>query len=279
MKFFSWVHRKLNQKDGLFCGNVKTDEVIISNDEYSVLGGWKEGILTIGTFGFDPIKDQLSTVLNDEYEVSEIIAVSDPEEHNALMSANINGPEESPIMSNVITNNNPLAAAAAESNRDIKKERITLADLFSADLSDDKEKVQLPDLYDDVTNINKKSSKLPQVKNGVSFAKKIIPRVKQDSRRIQKLMTRALKRKIHPHMEGKNQKNSQAIAAAAASTMLELFPITSKSISLREILGAHYIIHKSLPKLFRCSVLDSNCLEMRGNVYPHNNVCASCSNC
>ncbi|KAL3381558.1 hypothetical protein AABB24_001591 [Solanum stoloniferum] len=242
MKIFSWVHRKLNPKDGLFCGNVKTDEVIISNDEYSMLGGWKEGILTIGTFGFDPIKDQLSsTVLNDEYEVSEIIAVSDPEEHNALMSANINkGPEESPIMANVITNNiNPLAAAAAESNRDIKKERITLADLFSADLSDDdddKEKVQLPDLYDDVTNINKKSSKLPQVKNGVSFAKKIIPRVKPDSRRIQKLMTRALKRKIHPDMEGKNQKNSQAIAAAAASTMLELFPITSKSISLRKIL-------------------------------------------
>ncbi|XP_006339752.1 uncharacterized protein [Solanum tuberosum] len=237
MKIFSWVHRKLNQKDGLFCGNVKTDEVIISNDEYSMLGGWKEGILTIGTFGFDPIKDQLSSVVNDEYEVSEIIAVSDPEEHNALMSANINGPEESPIMANVITNNNPLAA---ESNRDIKKERITLADLFSADLSDDddddKEKVQLPDLYDDLTNINKKSSKLPQVKNGVSFAKKIIPRVKQDSRRIQKLMTRALKRKIHPDIEGKNIKNSQAIAAAAASTMIELFPITSKSISLRQIL-------------------------------------------
>ncbi|KAL3349262.1 hypothetical protein AABB24_022411 [Solanum stoloniferum] len=243
MKIFSWVHRKLNQKDGLFCGNVKTDEVIISHDEnigdhkhdYSMLGGWKEGILTIGTFGFDPIKDQLSTVQYDENEVSEIIAVSDHEEHNALMSAN-NGPEESPIMANVITSNRSVAAADDdESNRDIKKERITLADLFSADLSDDddKEKVQLPDLYDDVTNINKKSSKLSQVKNGVSFAKKIIPRVKEDSRRIQKLMTRALKRKIHPDMEGKNQKNSQAIAA---STMLELFPITSKSISLREIL-------------------------------------------
>ncbi|KAH0726609.1 hypothetical protein KY284_002474 [Solanum tuberosum] len=241
MKIFSWVHRKLNQKDGLFCGNVKTDEVIISNDEYSMLGGWKEGILTIGTFGFDPIKEQLSSVQYDEnkdHEVSEIIAVSDPEEHNALMSTN-NGPEESPIMANVITSNRSVAAADDdESNRDIKKERITLADLFSADLSDDddKEKVQLPDLYDDVTNINKKSSKLPQVKNGVSFAKKIIPRVKEDSRRIQKLMTRALKRKIHPDMEGKNQKNSQAIAAAAASTMLELFPITSKSTSLREIL-------------------------------------------
>lgn len=122
-------------------------------------------------------------------------------------------------------------------------------------------------------------------------------------------MTRALKRKIHPDIEGKNQKNSQAIAAAAASTMIELFPITSKSISLRQILGAHYIIHvpsisiylsdifwqhfnsalififlslhlqKSLPKLRCCCVLDSNCLEMRGNVYPYNNVCASCSNC
>ncbi|XP_004230011.1 protein TILLER ANGLE CONTROL 1-like [Solanum lycopersicum] len=247
MKIFSWVHRKLNQKDGLFCGNVKTDEVIVINDhkqlliqdEFSMLGGWKEGILTIGTFGFDPIKDELSSCLHDENEVPEIIAVSDHEEPNALMSAN-NEPEESPIMANVITSNNPLVTAGDESNMDIKKERITLADLFSADLSDDddddddkEEKVQLPDLYDDVTNIHKKSLKLPKVKNGVTFAKKIIPRVKEDSRRIQKLMTRALKRKIHPDMEGKNQKNSQAIAA---STMLELFPITSKSISLREIL-------------------------------------------
>lgn len=55
-------------------------------------------------------------------------------------------------------------------------------------------------------------------------------------------MARALRKKIHPDMESKNQKNSPLIAATA-STMLELFPITSRSISLREILGANYIIY------------------------------------
>lgn len=241
MKIFSWVHRKLNQKDnGLFGGDAKKDEVTISKDEnigdkqllqdeYSMLGGWK-GVLSIGTFGFDPhFKDQLSAGLDDDevedHEECGIIAVSDHEEFKCP-----NNGQEAPIMAN--SSNLPLDDD--ESNRGRKKERITLADLFSADLADDKEKVQLPDLPD-VTNNNKKSSKLPQVKNGVSFAKKIIPRVREDSRRIQKLMARALRKKIHPDMESKNQKNSPLIAATA-STMLELFPITSRSISLREIL-------------------------------------------
>lgn len=223
--------------------NVKKDEVVISNDnniwdeqllqdEYSMLDGWKGGILTIGTFGFDPlIKDQLSDGLDDDkvedHEESEIIVVSD---HEELKYPN-NG-HEAPITANV---RNLTLAYDDESNKErSKKDRITLADLFSADFSDDKEKLQSQDL-NDVTNINKKSSKLPQVKNSFSFAKKIIPRVREDSRRIQKLMTRVLRRKIHPDMESKNQKNSQMIAAAA-STMLELFPIASKSISLREIL-------------------------------------------
>ncbi|XP_055814376.1 protein TILLER ANGLE CONTROL 1-like [Solanum dulcamara] len=220
--------------------NIGDHKQLVLQDEYSMLDGWKGGILTIGTFGFDPlIKDELETGLDDveDHEECEIIAVNDDEEQNPMMYAN-NGREKAPTMPNVIPSYCPLADNDEYSNKGIKKERITLADLFSTHLSDDKEKVQLPDLYDDVSNINnKKSSKLPQVKNGLSFAKKIIPRVREDSRRIQKLMTRALKKKVHPDMESKNQKNSRAIIAAAASTMLELSPITtSKSISLREIL-------------------------------------------
>lgn len=262
MKIFSWVHRKLNQKDGLFDRNVEKNEVLIGKNEIigdkqlllqddsmaHMLGGcWNGGILTIGTFGFDSlIKDQLISGLDDddyeEHEECEIIKVSDhDQEQNPLMYAS-NGHDlishhEAPI-ANVITEANvPVARRTDddESNKGSNKQRITLADLFSVDQLSDEENILLPDLQD-VTNINKKTSKLPKVKNGVSFAKKIIPRVREDTRRIlklQKLMTRALKKKVHPDMESKNHKNSRVIAAA--STMLER-TITSESISLLEIL-------------------------------------------
>ncbi|KAJ8529321.1 hypothetical protein K7X08_036156 [Anisodus acutangulus] len=117
------------------------------------------------------------------------------------------------------TDGNTLARRSTddESDKSSKKERITLADLFSADFPD-KKKVQLPDLH--VTN--KKALKA-QIKIGVSLAMKLIPRVREDSRpiqKLQKLMTRALKRKVHPDMENKNYKNSRVTEAAA--TMLDL---------------------------------------------------------
>ncbi|KAL3536670.1 hypothetical protein ACH5RR_000036 [Cinchona calisaya] len=98
-----------------------------------------------------------------------------------------------------------------------KKERITLADLFSAD-SDDDDHIH----GTSTKNPNQRPSQCtkkpitptplstPAAKNGTLFAKKLIPRFKEDSRPIQKLhglMKRMLKRKIHPDVvEGKNIK-------------------------------------------------------------------------
>ncbi|KAK4379164.1 hypothetical protein RND71_001026 [Anisodus tanguticus] len=207
--------------DGLFDRNVKKDEAKISNANIGrtqillqdasmahMLDSWKGGILTIGTFGFDPlIKDQSSGLdddIEDEDDQECEITVSDHEDQN------------------------PLISTDDVSDKSSKKERITLADLFSAD----KKKVQLPDMH--VTN--KKASKA-QVKSGISFAKKLTPRVQEDSRpilKLQQLMTRALKRKVHPDMENTNHKNSRVIEAAA--TVLDLSPVTSESISLLKIL-------------------------------------------
>ncbi|XP_060218346.1 protein TILLER ANGLE CONTROL 1 [Lycium barbarum] len=255
MKIFSWVQRKLNQKDGLFDRNVKKDEVKINNANIGdtqlllqdasmahLLDSWKGGILTIGTLGFDQlIKDQSCDLdddfIDEECEITINDHEEDQEELNPLMYANGHEQSHEAPKANVIMgiDGNTLARRLTddddESNNGSKKERITLADLFSADFSD-KKKVHLPDL--NVTN--KKTSK-PQVKLGVSFAKKFIPRVREDSRpilKLQQLMTRALKRKVHPDMESKNHKNSRVIGAAAAN-MLELSHVTSESISLLEI--------------------------------------------
>ncbi|MCE0481888.1 hypothetical protein HAX54_040068 [Datura stramonium] len=240
MKIFSWVHRKLNQKDGLINRNVKKNEVIISNENTQVplqddsmahlLGGWKGGILTIGTFGFDPlITDQLISGLNDNVEDEKCEITVSTDDHEELIYANN---EHHELIISHDAEAPPIARRSDDDESNKQKERITLADLFSADFSDE-EKIPLPDLC--VTN-NKKPSKLPQVKNGVSFTKKIIPRVREDFRlilKLQQLMTRALRRKVHPDTESKNHKNSGVIAAA---TMLDRSSITSQSISLQEIL-------------------------------------------
>ncbi|KAK4339433.1 hypothetical protein RND71_040895 [Anisodus tanguticus] len=157
-----------------------------------MLDSWKGGILTMGTFGFHPlIKDQSSGLdddIKDEDDIQECeITVSDHEDQNPLMYAN--GHEqlshETPKANVIMDYNdgNTLARRSTddESDKSSKKERITLADLFSADFPD-KKKVQLPDLH--VTN--KKALKA-QIKIGVSLAMKLIPRVWEDSRPIQKL--------------------------------------------------------------------------------------------
>uniref|UniRef100_A0A2N9IRQ4 Protein TILLER ANGLE CONTROL 1 n=1 Tax=Fagus sylvatica TaxID=28930 RepID=A0A2N9IRQ4_FAGSY len=85
-----------------------------------------------------------------------------------------------------------------------KGERITLADLFLAD-ADVKEKLKPDQVY---PNSGKKP--VLRTKNGLSFAKKFIPRVKEDStpiKNLQRLMKRMLKRKIHPEFEVKMHKS------------------------------------------------------------------------
>ncbi|XP_059634421.1 protein TILLER ANGLE CONTROL 1 [Cornus florida] len=66
MKIFNWVHRRFHHKDGIG-GNAKKPEFVRDDSDtqallervilIDVFDGWKDGILTIGTLGFEPLKN------------------------------------------------------------------------------------------------------------------------------------------------------------------------------------------------------------------------------
>ncbi|MED6194934.1 hypothetical protein PIB30_033250 [Stylosanthes scabra] len=89
----------------------------------------------------------------------------------------------------------------------MRGERITLADLFLAD-SEVKKKMMGPTKILVESNDGDEKSNL-KGKHGKSFAKKLIPIVKdnpQPMKDIKKLMKKMLKRKIHPDFDAKNHK-------------------------------------------------------------------------
>ncbi|KAJ8534829.1 hypothetical protein K7X08_016557 [Anisodus acutangulus] len=241
MKIFNWVHRKFHQKDGKKDIELKISNEIIGHHDTQVLlqdasfahmlDIWNRGILTIGTLGFDPLKnvqDQQSgidiesleeeeeyySVENDIQEACETTVIDvGNEELYPLIYANI-GDHEVINDGSIIESNNNLS----ESNiKMMKKERITLADLFSAD-SDHHHKADRPRKSTESEIFIKKLNLSSQVKNGLSFAKKLIPRVKDEPRpiqKLQKLMTKVLKRKVHPDIETKFGKNNSQVKAAS----------------------------------------------------------------
>lgn len=180
--------------------------------EHVTLGGT---VLAIGTFGFGPLTDfnqpkeyyEPEEEEYEEYNEENLVDYEhwnnadggedkDEGELNPLVSkAFINGSQEA-IDSLCDENNenislfprpNELGLEPSKSERDKDKkkgERITLADLFSAD----SENVTIK--KEDESNVKqeyslKKSG--PSAKDRLSFAKKLIPRVKEDSSPIQKL--------------------------------------------------------------------------------------------
>ncbi|XP_030928946.1 uncharacterized protein LOC115955049 [Quercus lobata] len=261
MKIFNWVHKRFHHtvlKDGL-ARNVKTTESTTNNSDKQallkqvalaeVLDGWRDGILTIGTFGFDPLKpfNQQKEYLvleseeeDDDIEEAEVGQYSNDEDGDGDDSdENAQHEELNPLMfttfehnfedlesnpdhdinvckSDVIMTVDGVPLTPPEydelDNREgeekkKKGERITLADLFLAD-ADVKEKLD-PDHF--FPNPGKKT--VLRTKNGLSFAKKFIPRVKgvkEDSspiKNLQRLMRKMLKRKIHPEFEVKIHKS------------------------------------------------------------------------
>ncbi|XP_027337361.1 uncharacterized protein LOC113851074 [Abrus precatorius] len=213
-----------------------------------LLGAWKDGILTIGTLGYDPLKsinhhtEYFALETEDEQEAEGEHIMVDDEQENYY---NAEHEELNPLIYNTFEHNfedvvidhqnhgdddadaskeevvrsfNEIVLATPpvisldviESNdveTDQKKkkgERITLADLFLAD-SDVKIKL------DPAKVCHLSSSEKPNLKakHGLSFAKKLIPRVKDNPRPmkdIKKLMKKMLKRKIHPDLDVKNHK-------------------------------------------------------------------------
>ncbi|XP_022858505.1 uncharacterized protein LOC111379377, partial [Olea europaea var. sylvestris] len=204
MKIFNWMHRKFNYKDGIGGNENKsakdTDKNILLEDIAlsNVLDGWKGGILTIGTFGFDSIKteekeylyrdddeekegEDKSDVSNESAEEEEVD--EEEQELNPLMHAAYAHDFEDSICDN--TAKGTIASDCDIKN--MKKERITLADLFYADSDEqEKHKKNKGNIID--PDFNKKlSAAEANYKRGLSFAKKLVPRVGEDSRPIKKL--------------------------------------------------------------------------------------------
>uniref|UniRef100_A0A5B7AVQ8 Protein TILLER ANGLE CONTROL 1 n=1 Tax=Davidia involucrata TaxID=16924 RepID=A0A5B7AVQ8_DAVIN len=220
MKIFDWVHRRFHHKDGLG-GNVKNAEFVANDGDtqvllehvtpVDVLDGWKDGILTIGTLGFDPLKDfnekiecpmaykeeeycdgEEYLVDDDEYDHDD--NDMDDEELNPLVftafrhgfdkDSGLNSCDDhhqnarkADLIMTIDDGSTPIVLGE-DSNRKKRGERTTLADLFSADSeSEDNTKP-------DHGKVQPEHSKKPpiQAKNGRSFAKKLIPRVGEDSR-------------------------------------------------------------------------------------------------
>ncbi|KAJ9171552.1 hypothetical protein P3X46_014906 [Hevea brasiliensis] len=286
MKIFNWVQRRFhhsaikeNWTDGSARNAKKAESITSEADKQAllkqvalvdVLDGWKDGILTIGTLGLDPLKpfnqqneyfvlesEEVVEDDDDEYnheadEQEQYSVYSDEEdsninedeeeeeeenpliytrfEHNfeelaSTFDANAGKSKEIMIIDPMETNSN----VHENSERKRKGERITLAELFLAD-SDMKKKTESFELKSDS---GKKQA--VRAKNGLFFAKKLIPHVGEDSRPIKKfhqLMRRMLKRKIHPELEEKDQKidnqNKTAIMEVGISNGNE----TGESISL-----------------------------------------------
>ena len=176
-----------------------------------VLDGWKDGILTIGTLGLDPLipfnqqNDQYFILESDEegqeeeedegkeeereieqYSVDDDYYYDDnveDEEVNPLIYATFDHSFEEigsdSLHYDVITNSTTIAEHEQRKN---KGERITLAELFLED-SDMKRK---PDSVEVETEPGNKKP-VARAKSGLSFAKKLIrPHVVEDSRPIKK---------------------------------------------------------------------------------------------
>ncbi|KAI9180086.1 hypothetical protein LWI28_001031 [Acer negundo] len=286
MKIFNWVHRKFNHnliKDG-FARNVKkTDSIAIDTNTKAlleqvtlvdVLDGWRDGILTIGTFGFDTLKslDQPKEYFvfeSDEEEEEEeeggerdSINNDDDDEDDHEQDNNIAEDEEevNPLMFTTFEHNfkdmttsargktdmiitlegvplNPTEIGfSTEGDQGKKRGRTTLADLFSED-SDIYKKPINPN--EPETNFSAGKKQSVRAKNGLSFAKKLIPHVREEARPMKKLnqmMRRMLKRKIHPELECKTTHKAEAQNKA---TILELLGkkniVATESVSLLQI--------------------------------------------
>ncbi|XP_073024746.1 protein TILLER ANGLE CONTROL 1-like isoform X1 [Primulina eburnea] len=263
MKIFNWVHRKL--KDGSAAQNSKKNGVIldesgdanqflVDNTTFgdSVFGCWKGGILTIGTFGYDPLtKDaadevdeqdddhDLEFLDNDQDQESEELestendeAITDSEEEEVYDEEEEANPQVyavyahdyealiqqyDPASDYIKMNGNKdfdqVVMVMKENDRDVdvdmKKERITLADLFSADHWDaDDDKLQKKKNKKKLQELMKeKASSKKHGYGRLAFAKKLLlaggtgdSKNARPIHKLHRLVRRMLKRKIHPEL-------------------------------------------------------------------------------
>ncbi|KAL1313337.1 hypothetical protein HN51_039893 [Arachis hypogaea] len=233
MKIVNWVHKRFHHsttlKDG-FASNMKNIEPMRSNNEDSegmmkqvalaeLFGGWKDGILTIGTLGCDPLINSYSQ--NKQYYALESEEDQEEEEEQED-EENYNGEDDNeevnPLMQSTFEEVKKVDVTDENSIEEMEKkkkgERITLADLFLADsdvkMEGAKSKVSTADEDEKQSSIMKGKHHM----HALSFTKKLIPRgLNKDNphpiQDIKKLIKKMLKRKIHPELlDVKNPKTS-----------------------------------------------------------------------
>lgn len=178
-----------NKNVTLFCDGVVLEDV---------LDGWSEGIFAIGTFGLDlntnkerKVKEVEFAEYYVDYAGSDYDVVGESreeEEVNPLVgkcgSGSVCVADYSKPDMGLVVGSTEVKLDSDDSLNDGQKkkaQRITLADLFSAD-TDGNEK-------GDSGEVTPESGKKPafRPKNGLSFAKKLIPHVGDDRGRITKL--------------------------------------------------------------------------------------------
>ncbi|KAF1894293.1 hypothetical protein Lal_00004217, partial [Lupinus albus] len=247
---FNWVNKRFHHRtlnDG-FVSNMKSTEHIVNNVDSEALlkqvglvdlvGDWKDGILTIGTLGYDHMKnfnqnkeyfaleseneldheDYGEHILiegNDDYtnynnnaEVEELKPLIHTTFENKFEDVSANSSNHDAHNSSkekMIDYHGAIESKNVESDLKKKKgERTTLADLFLADSNVHHIKVG-------TIKTLLQSSEKPSLnaKHGMLFPKKFIPHVKdnpQPIKHIKKLMKKMLKSKIHPEHDVKNHK-------------------------------------------------------------------------
>ncbi|GMI75944.1 Tiller Angle Control 1 [Hibiscus trionum] len=199
----------------------KTDSIAIDTNSkdlleqvalFDVLDGWRYGVLTIGTFGFDPLKsfsqqkDHSASKSDEEEEEEERCSNNDDDEDN-----NIDEEVNPLLFGHTLEDNEGSTKHEIKFSPDVimddsgkLRKRTTLADLFYEE-SDMKTK---PTPHDSELNPGKKACDFCTEKEP-SFANKFIPQVGKGSRPIKvlnKMVKRMLKRKIHPELERKDNK-------------------------------------------------------------------------
>ncbi|XVE77313.1 hypothetical protein DITRI_Ditri13aG0052300 [Diplodiscus trichospermus] len=267
--------------DGLARNVKKTDSIAIDTNTKAlleqvalvdVLDGWRDGILTIGTFGFDPLKsfneqkeylaldtddedgeaveERYSHHNDDEEEDDDYDDNDDDNDNNSDEEVNpliFNSLEDVESKVDHVKYGKPEVIMTVDgvwgsTDHEIKFEldategcsgklrrRTTLADLFSED-SDMKKKPCPTEFH---SNSCKKAT--VRTKNGLSFAKKLIPQVGEDSRPIKKLhqmMRRMLKRKIHPELEGRGNKQDGPYKPSLSDVLASKKNEAGESVSL-----------------------------------------------
>ncbi|KAL5719129.1 hypothetical protein ACHQM5_011953 [Ranunculus cassubicifolius] len=218
MMIFNWAQRKLNQngvgkavspmKDGLVSRNVEMSEAVSFPDktlldEVTLADIWKDGILSIGTFGFhhedvDIMKEQEQGEVPHPFMA---FKQEVPENMKSDISATI--PDNRDI--DIEASDAPLLQFPEVTNMIIEveaeKKRITLADLFKEETVT----TVIPETVADKPVVEAHKKPVYREKGRLSFGKKHKDKGEdsQTIRKVQRVMSKMLKKKIHPDIEGK----------------------------------------------------------------------------